>query len=176
MVRDIKSIVASLEKIHRLTESYTTDNMMDHARMINTSVPKRVDTFLNSQPLGLALERLQDTIRFGIAEKFLFIRAEDLVSSPKRQISRVYNYLGIEPWEHDFNNVEQITVEDDSVYGLTDKLHKIEKAVIPKDNDSTIVLGNDIVNWLDNNPNYAWYRQAFGYGEFIQKGEFIHAY
>lgn len=173
MVRDLKNIVSSLEKIHRQKESYSTDMLIDHSKMQNTSTPKRVDYFLSSPPLGLALERLSEIIRLGISQNFLFIRAEDFSQNPKKEMNRVYEYLELPKFEHDFSNVEQITQEDDEIYGLTNNLHQIKKSITPLVDDSTQILGSDISKWIDETPQFDWYRKAFGYGKWKYKGDLI---
>lgn len=175
MVRDIKEIVASLESIHRKQEAYSTDNMLDHAKMQNTTTAKRVDSFFASQPLGLALERFSEIVRMDYAQNLLFIRAEDLTKFPEREVKRIYDYFEIEYKEgiHDFSNVIQLTKEDDSVYGLTPDLHVVNLEVkeLPKKAES--VLGKDIASWIDNNPNFEWYNKSFGYGKYKYKSELI---
>ena len=58
MVRDLKQIVASMEKKFRAAPE-TDSGIVNHAELRNTSTPKRVDHYLATQPLGLALERLR---------------------------------------------------------------------------------------------------------------------
>ena len=42
-----------------------------------------------------------------------------LCTNPRQGLERYHAYLGLPYYEgHDFNNVEQITVEDDEVYGV----------------------------------------------------------
>lgn len=172
LVRDIKEIVASLEELHRKQEAVSTDGMVNHAQMQNTTTAKRVDTFLNSQPLGLALERLGEIIRFGNADKILFIRAEDFTSNPQKQIDRVYEYLNINSYTHDFNNIEQITTEDDSVYGLTNSLHTIRKEIRPLEPKAEKVLGKEITQWF-NQGQFEWFEEAFGYGKHKYRGLYV---
>jgi sulfotransferase len=163
MVRDIKEIVASLEKIHRKIEESGTDHLINHAELRNTTTAKRVDYFLGSQPLGLALERVNEVFLFGWAEHFLFIRAEELCKDPQSQIDRVYDYLELEKFSHDFENVEQITQEDDGIYGLTPDLHTVKKQVRPLEKSARQVLGKNICDWIDNNPAFEVYNKNLGY-------------
>ena len=51
-------------------------------------------------------------------EKVLFIKFEDLCINPKKELKRIYSYLGLKEFQHDFDNVEQLTVEDDRVHGV----------------------------------------------------------
>jgi sulfotransferase len=60
----------------------------------------------------------------------MFIEFEALTRAPKKAMDAVYAFLGEPRFEHDFENVEQITLEDDSAHGFKD-LHKIRRKVEP---------------------------------------------
>jgi hypothetical protein len=76
-------------------------------------------------------------------------------------MNKVYDYLGLNPYKHDFDNVEQSIKEDDSVYGLTNDLHTIKRKVQPLTPDYNQILGNQVCDWIDN--QFAWYQKGFGY-------------
>lgn len=166
MVRNVKSIVTSLEKIHRQTEKTGSSGIIDHGQMQNTSTFKRVNTFLSSQPLGLALERLQEIFRQELDKYIYFIRAEDFTTNPRKEMEMIYKFLEVPYYEHDFNNVVQLTTEDDEVYGLTYDLHNVKSKVEPLKDDSQKILGADICNWIDNNPSLDWYNRVFKYNQY----------
>ncbi|NDB86478.1 MAG: hypothetical protein EB127_27840, partial [Alphaproteobacteria bacterium] len=130
MVRNLKSIFSSMEKLYRKNQDHH-QAIQNHAEMKGTSTAKRIDQWIASPPVGLALERLQQTILEGINKEVLYIRAEDLTSYPQREMDKIYQYLGLESFKHDFDNVEQTIKEDDTVYGLTDDLHTIRRKVEP---------------------------------------------
>ena len=162
MVRNLKSIFSSMEKLYRKNQNYHQE-IQNHAEMKGTSTSKRIDAWVAGPPVGLALERLQQTFLEGINKKVLYIRAEDLTSYPQREIDKIYQYLGLESYKHDFNNVDQTVKEDDSVYGLTKDLHTIRKSVQPITPDYNQVLGKQVCDWIDN--TFAWYQQGFGYSK-----------
>ncbi len=160
MVRNLKSIIASMEKIYRKNQE-SHQAIQNHSEMSGTNTPKRVDAWMASPPVGMALERLQQCFLEGINKEVLYIRAEDLTSYPQREMDKIYKYLGFESFQHDFDNVEQSIKEDDSVYGLTPDLHTIRQKIQPLTPDYTQVLGNQVCDWIDN--TYSWYQKAFGY-------------
>lgn len=160
MVRNLKSILSSMEKIFRQSPEQH-NSMQSHSEMKNTTVNKRVDSWVASPPVGMALERLQQTMLEGINKEVLYIRAEDLTTNPQREMDKIYAYLGLPSYNHDFDNVEQSVKEDDSVYGLSRDLHTIKRKVQPITPDYNQVLGKPICNWVDS--NFAWYQQKFGY-------------
>jgi len=160
MVRNLKSIFSSMEKLHRKHQNHH-QSIQNHAEMKGTSTAKRIDAWIASAPVGLALERLQQTMLEGIDKEILYVRAEDLTSYPDREMNKIYAYLNMQPYKHDFNNVEQGIKEDDSVYGLTSDLHTIRHQVESLAPDYNHILGKQICDWIDS--NVAWYQRRFGY-------------
>jgi sulfotransferase len=160
MVRNLKSIISSMEKIYRKNQE-SHQPIQNHAEMKGTNTAKRVDAWFAGPPVGLAIERLQQTLLEGINKKVLYIRAEDLTSYPQREMDKIYQYLGFKSFKHNFDNVEQTVKEDDSVYGLTKDLHTIKNKVQPLTPDYNEILGKQVCDWIDN--QYAWYQKTFGY-------------
>lgn len=160
MVRNLKQIVASMEKKFRAAPE-NDSGIVSHSELRNTSTPKRVDHYLATQPLGLALERLEEIFRQGLNEKIMFIRYEDLCKSPSQTLKGIYTYFNLPNYEyHNFNNITQVTVEDDSLYGVFGD-HKIRTKLEQADNTPEKILGVDICSWLDN--KYSWYKNLFKY-------------
>lgn len=160
MVRDIRAILASMEKIFR-KRCDAHQPIQNHLKMIGTTTAKRVDMWLNSQPIGLALERFSQMTLEGIDKKCLFVRAEDLTSDPESQMVKIYKYLEIPYYKHNFNHVEQAVVEDDVVYGLTNDLHKTRLKIEPLKPDYDEILGRDLCNSIlhhcaDYHNRYIW--------------------
>ena len=161
LVRDLRSVVASYEKIYR-KNPLKHDPIRDDSTGRGTIVHKRVDEWMmTTSTIGRAVERILETMRLGHDDKILFVKYEDLCLNPELEMKRIYDYLGVEHFEHDFDNIEQITVEDDEVYGLTSDLHQIRKSLKLEQPDYKQVLGQDICNWLYQ--NYTWYFEKFNY-------------
>ena len=74
---------------------------------------------------------------------------------------KLYAYLNLPYFKHDFDNVEQSVKEDDSVYGLTSDLHTIRNKVTPLKFDAVEILGQGVCEQIDK--NHAWYQKTFGY-------------
>jgi sulfotransferase len=159
MVRDLRGIFASMEKNFRKNQ-HMDSGIVDHANMIGTTTEKRIDVWAQSQPVGLAIERLSQVFKEGINQKMLFVKYEDLTSNPKTELERIYDYLEVPRFEHDFDNVEQITQEDDSVYGIYGD-HRIRKKIVPLKQDYKEVLGLGASNWIKT--TYKWFYDEFKY-------------
>lgn len=159
MVRDLRDIFASLENNYRkYPERY--NNIVNWEKGQGTSVPKRVDIWAQAIPIGIAIERLSEIFRRGIYSKMLFVKFEDLCLYPDIEIRKIYEYLNVPFYQHDFDNIEQITKEDDEVYGLPDG-HTIRKKLEPVPSKANILLGEDVTNWIWN--NYEWFFKQFNY-------------
>lgn len=63
---------------------------------------------------------------------------------------KVYNYLGIPYYQHNFSNVEQVTKEDDEGVHRIPNLHKIRPIVLPMQHDSMQILGSELVKKYSN--------------------------
>ena len=159
MIRDLRSIFASMEKKFRQNQLLDS-GIVNHSEMLGTSIGKRVDIWGNSQPVGLAIERLASIINEGNADKMLIIRFEDLIEHKQLVLNDIYKYLGVPAYQHDFNNVEQITVEDDSVYGIYGD-HKIQKEVKVIDPKFNEILTPEVSNYIYE--KYQWFFKSFDY-------------
>ena len=159
MVRDLRQILASMEKKFRQNpDKYRP--IENHNNLTGTTTLKRVGLHLQSPPVGLALDRLAEIHQRGWNKKILFVRYEDLTAKPKETLQKVYAYLGIPEFEHNFNNVAQVTQEDDQAYGIPG-LHEIRPKVESLQSDYISTLGKDAVRFVQN--NYAWYFKFFDY-------------
>lgn len=159
MVRDLRGIYASMEKNFRKNQ-HKDSGIVNHSQMSGTTTEKRIDVWATGQPVGLAIERLQQIFKEGINKKMLFVRYEDLAQDPTKEMTRIYSYLGVPYFNHDFDNIEQITQEDDSVYGIYGD-HAIRKKLEPLPNDYKDVLGVAACNWIKT--NYQWFYDEFKY-------------
>jgi sulfotransferase len=161
LVRDLRAVVASYEKIYR-KNPLKHDPIRDDSTGRGTIVHKRVDEWMaTTNTIGRAVERILETMRLGESDKILFVKYEDLCLNPEIEMKRVYEYLGVEHFDHNFENIKQITKEDDEVYGLTSDLHQIRTSLSMLQPDYKQILGKDICDWLYN--NYTWYFEKFGY-------------
>ena len=159
MVRDMKQIISSMEKKFRQSPEYDS-GIVNHSTLTNTTTNKRIDSYLQTAPLGLAIERLQEIFRQGLNRDMLFIRYEDLCSNPILVMESIYNYFELPYYTHNFKVIEQLTQEDDSVYGVFGD-HVIKPSLKLADNDPQKLLGPDICQWIDN--TFKWYNNIFGY-------------
>jgi sulfotransferase len=157
MVRDLRDVFSSMEKQHRKSQKTSTGIINDGA-MEGTTTEKRVGIWARSQPVGLALDRLYEVI---LQKKpILFVRYEDLTSNPQEEMNRVYAFLNVPTHNHNFEDVAQITKEDDSVYGAFGD-HTIRNKVSALPSDYEEILGKETSDKIKG--SYPWFYESFGY-------------
>jgi sulfotransferase len=159
MVRDLRDVFCSMEKNFRKNQ-HLSSPLVSHEKMSGTTTAKRIDIWAQSPPVGLAIERLSQIIREGNDRNMLFVKFEDLCLYPDTEMTRIYEFLEVPHYVHDFDNIEQITQEDDEVYGIYGD-HKIKNKLELPQSQSKKILGADISDWIFN--NYKWFFDRFNY-------------
>lgn len=160
LVRDLRSIVSSLEKKFRENQHLDT-GIQSWSEMRGTTVDKRIDHFMTvAPPLCAPIDIIYDVIIRKIHTKCLFIRFEDLCNNPEAEMQRVYKYLEIDYYKHDFDNIPQATIENDSYYRPFGD-HSIRNVLEKTKDDYNIILGKHNCKYITD--KYSWYYQAFNY-------------
>jgi sulfotransferase len=161
MVRDLRDVFASMENNFR-KHPEMAQPIVNWAEMRGTTVPKRIDVWSQSPPIGLAIERLQEIIRLGNDKRILFVKYEDLCLNPTTEMVRIYQYLEVDYFHHDFENIIQFTKEDDTVYGaFGDHTIRNELKLLPS--KAKQLLGKEVCDWIYN--NYKWFNDYFKYSK-----------
>ncbi len=130
-VRDLRDVIASFEKLHRKTTATSPSHQEEsHAAQFRTA-KGRISIFIDDgQPVGHAFNGIRDAVTRGWLENMHFVDFDQLTRDPRMTMEGIYHFLGEAPYRHDFEQVEQVTVEDDRVYGFKE-LHKIKSRVEP---------------------------------------------
>ena len=161
LVRNLKDVVASYENIYRKNQ-HLQDPVRNDSTVRGTTVHKRVDEWMHpSSTIGRAVERIFEMTRLGYDADVLFVKFEDLCLNPESTMIKVYQYLDVPYFNHDFQDIQQITQEDDNVYGMGSGLHEIRSKLQMQPSKANGILGKDICNWLYD--TYRWYYDKFNY-------------
>jgi len=140
-VRDINSILASFEKLWRKTaESGQVPGEGQNYFQFQTVEGRCAHWMQNSQVVGLAYNRLKDVFNRGLRDRLHLVDFDELTKNPSTTLNAIYQFLDVEPFEHDFNNVEQVTSEDDSVHGFKG-LHTIRNRVEYRESNWKEIIG-----------------------------------
>lgn len=141
-VRDIRDVLASFEKLWR-SNAKTTQVGQESANYFKfQTVEGRTDVWMQvDQPVGLAYSRIRDAISRGYLDRLYFVEFERLTKDPKKEMQKIYQFLDEKSFEHNFDDVKQVTWEDDSVHGFKG-LHDIRSKVEPIEPQWPKVLGS----------------------------------
>ena len=154
MVRDLRSIFASVERQH------LRNPILDPAAlpMEKTAISRADQMFAPDGLIGGPVHGVLDLIARQ-PKGMIVIQYETFVRTPKMIMERLYAELGEEPFEHDFENVENTATDLDALY-----LNKF-----PHEGTGKVQPGED---WKDHIPSglaqqimqrFPNYNQAFGY-------------
>ena len=75
-------------------------------------------------------------------------------------MQRIYAYLDIPYFKHDFENVQQLTHENDVIHGIFGD-HEIQPVIKPATQDYASILG--FHNCDNIKQSYAWFFDKFNY-------------
>jgi sulfotransferase len=96
---------------------------------------------------------LIDNCLYGIAyamqpenkKYFHFIEYDDLVNNTKNEIDKIYDFLELDRFNHDYYNIKNNVKEDDSIYGLIGQ-HDVRSSISRISIDKSSVLSDYVIN------------------------------
>lgn len=156
-VRDPRAVYASVEKQHRNT------GLLDEAKNVNekTVLNRASNMFSNTGLIGLPLEGVEDLIRRN-PKGVIFVKFEDLIRSPEIEMRKIYEGLGLDYFEHDFDKIKNTANDPDGLY-LWKYPHVGEGKVEKQSTDEWKKFVSDDVaqNIMSRCKNF---NEKFGYG------------
>jgi len=155
-VRDVLEILTSF--IELLNKNPNHNNYIDvgasnYIYNYRTLDDRRCDFLMH--PKGaidkalFAIEHLLDK-----KDNVMFVEYNDLVGQPKHTMSKIYNFLELEEFEHSFDTLQNTLVIRDDVYGIKD-MHTIRKTIKKISKKPEDVLSDYI---LSKYSNYEFWR------------------
>jgi sulfotransferase len=160
-VRDIPSILSSFLLLIENDQNNFIDN---NIRSIETKPygkqtqdDLRCDWLMNNQ-VGLGLAALTDLLQTKVS--ICLIEYDDLIENPQAELNKVYDFLKLNHYSHDFNNIEKLEKETLEIAGLPSNLHdvhsKIKKSCINPESVLSELTLNKYSNmefWRDQKTN-----------------------
>lgn len=141
-VRDLPAILTSfiaLIERHPAHISYIDRALIDQQRLCDT---RNRAEYLFSQG-GTVYESwytLKQCFDEGFGEVIHVVEYEDLITHPQETLERVYAFLGVPAYEHNFSAIENPVPENDAVYNIP-HLHAIRPTLEKTSCDPKEVLG-----------------------------------
>ena len=115
------------------------------ASFVKIAKPNDINEFLKSSALIEHLMLSYKKLRAGYEaypECFLLVEYENLVTQPQKELDRISEFVGLDKFKHDFNNVPE-SKEVDVVWNIKD-LHKVRKKVSKRNYSAKKILGNKL--------------------------------
>ncbi len=147
-VRPIPEILASFEALRRKTPVELT--IADEGIGEGTTIAGRAQYFAGpGGALGMAYNGLKDAVTAGYLDRMLFVDYNKLMSAPKMQLKRVYEFLEEPQFEHDLTNVEQIASGDSWRAQKLHGLHDVRREFKKEPKSAREILGGDVYAQYD---------------------------
>ncbi len=128
-VRDVRSIVASFEKLYR-RRNIEYRQAADDAFFQCQTVEGRAEVLLSPKSVvGLTIARLRDALQRGVGDRLVVVPYRALTICPQETLDLLHRVLCLPSFEYDPGHVEQLTHEDDFFHGMP--LHSIRSRVEP---------------------------------------------
>jgi len=149
-VRDINDIISSF--LYLIQKSNTT-SFIDKG-LIEKNIPitndNRADYLMSSEgSIGLSYHALSEAYRKGNDKYLLLVDYDDLVKNPQQELNKIYDFLEIPKFTHNFGSVKTKEDENDSVYEL-ENMHTVRDKVEKIYRDNTKFLSKYILNKYKN--------------------------
>jgi len=161
-IRDLRGIASSIEKIQKTTpmkykdEFFFGDQTYDYSQE-DLYIVKTKNLFESSMIRRnlICIKEILD-IRREHFKRIYVVRYEDLILSPRETLENLYDHLGMDHYNHNLKNIEQIKYHD-SFY-LPYGRHKIKESLEPS-NPYVFSIPDKIQTHLID--TYSWYYEEF---------------
>jgi sulfotransferase len=151
-VRSIPEILASFDSIItgvKGNETNSIDAAVQRETMpIGNSADRRAEWLMRyDKDITICLNGMKLALNPDLRDMFLFVEYSDLVSDPEAQVERIYEFLEIPEFEHEYQNIVDPTdiPEDSPVTGIR-HLHKVRPKIEKKSVNPEKVLSKETIN------------------------------
>ena len=155
-VRNVTDILASFIRLIRQSpddKQNFIDRDIEATNAVNlflSADDTRVDFLM--RPKGLIDNQLYG-IAFMLQPEFrkhaLFVEYDDLVTDTEGEVAKIYKFLDLKPFQHDYSQIRNVTPENDTVYGLQ-AMHHVRKTITPSSTNAKAILSNYSFNKYSN--------------------------
>ena len=136
LVRDVAWIMDSMERQFR-------NNPFEYTRLFNnpgerSTVYTRVEAMAGANRLvGFPWHALREGCYSEFADRLVIVDYDLITNRPREVFKLIYEFLGEEPFEHDFGDVDYDAPEFDAQLGM-DGLHRVHKKVEPRPRETIL--------------------------------------
>lgn len=83
-------------------------------------------------------------------DNFCLIQYDEIVNTPDNAMKKIYEFLGLPNYKHDFNNIVKLETEDTTITYLPPDLHNIRPQLNKVSKDPKEVLSEYVINKYSN--------------------------
>jgi sulfotransferase len=144
-LRNIEDIIISWEKLYQKNKKNNLNN-----NKIPENINDRIQFFLNEKNVTMLwfniIKELFENKQL-LSEQFLLLDYDEWISDPNNKFKDIYNFLEIDDFEHDFDNIKQVAMVKN--FDKSGELHKIiEGSLVKSDKNKNKIINEDIYNSL----------------------------
>ena len=165
MIRDLRDVFTSMEKSWRKNRHLPQgpDNL---TTLENMTVEERIATWSHDNPVGFSTQRLKSAGELNQLQNVFILRYEDLTRFPDECMQKLYEYLELPYFQHDFNNIIKEVEEDHQWHGIFGN-HDVKKELRPSISDHREIIGENIGQKVID--GHKWFFKKF-YPEVFEQG------
>ncbi|MEO9590937.1 sulfotransferase family protein [Rhodopirellula bahusiensis] len=135
-------------------EKSPTVSLIDHAIIgsgQHPTIANRYETHMSpGGPIYISLNALASAFSDGYRDCVHLIDYDQLVEDPAEEVDRLYQFLELEPYQHDFENiVNRHKTRDVEAFGI-EGLHYIRKSIGKRQRDYRASLPDDVLARYEN--------------------------
>ncbi len=162
-VRDLRDVFASVEKQDRKTPM-----LSEHGRLKNKTLATKLDRmFSDKGGIGFPLLGVKDMLLR--QHPVFFVKYEDLAANPQKMMEKIYCYLlEEEPFEHQFENVEDTSDDPDGMF-LYKYPHEGSGKVQPSTSKWQEFFRPEVAEQIMK--QFKWFNEEFGYQTVLQEAD-----
>lgn len=162
-IRDLRFVVNSFLKAEANT--FCINYQTYYRDMSEDFMMQRVKHALDFWYLKGVLVGLKELLEISPSyrDQILIFRHEELILDPQNSMNRIYNFLELPNFIHDFDNIEKVEPHYDNMY-LPYGNHQIQSKLETSLPNNLSHLTEEHSQWILN--EYEWYYKAF-YPEFL---------
>ena len=152
-IRDVKAIIASFEKLHRSAPIARRHYLGPNYLQAQTIQGRAEVLLAPAGVVGRSVAQLRDALNRGTADRLVLVPYRSLTMHPMETLQQLHVRLGLphEEGVYDPNRIEQITQEDDALYGWGHQLHAVKSKVEPASGVPWEgVLPPHVCQWIDH--------------------------
>ncbi len=156
IIRDLRGIANSFEKIHNNSFMINRNDFKYDLKenLINHRVKDTFNLWYLKEGI-ISLKELIDLPK-SYKQNIFFVKYENFISDPQDTITQIYDFLGLDLFEHDFDNINQIPFNDNPFqpYGchkIRPKIENLKQIYTELNQESTEYLIQE----------YRWYYEEF---------------